>query len=67
MHPRVGENIEKNPLKVFKIYFQKNAKIKKTQKNTKKNNTDAKHPHMFTYKMTVVSAEEATSNGRTNK
>jgi|SouAtlMetagenome_1021521.scaffolds.fasta_scaffold226336_1 hypothetical protein len=34
---------------------------------TKKNDTNAKHPQMFTYKMTVVSAEEARDGGRTKK
>jgi hypothetical protein len=63
-HQRVGENIEFLLLKVFKIHLQKNNK---KIKNTKKNDTNAKHPQMFTYKMTVVLAGEAKSGGRTKK
>ena len=56
----MGENIEKKfSLKVFKIYEKKEFH--------KKNDTNAKHPQIFTYKMTVVSAEEAKSGGRTKK
>ena len=41
--------------------------IKNNLKITKKNATNAKHPQMFTYKMTVVSVEEARDGGRTKK
>ena len=61
-------------LKVFKIYFQKNHKKLKTEtkqnrtkNSTKKNDTNAKHPQMITYKIIVVSAEEAKSGGRTKR
>ena len=63
----MGENIEKNfRSKCSKYIFRKNT-MKKFKKITKKNDTNAKHPQMFTYKMTVVSAEEARDGGRTKK
>ena len=39
----------------------------KPKERTEKNDTNAKHPQMFTYKMTAVSAKEAKSGGRTKK
>ena len=49
------------------MYFEKGTKRlkKETEFLFKKNDTNAKHPQMFTYKMTVVPAEEARDGGRT--
>ena len=46
-HQRVGENIEKNSLKVFKIYFQTNKikNIKKTKKFHKRRTTQTQNIH----------------------
>ena len=51
-------SIRNNSLKAFKKTFPE--KIEK-----RRNDTNAKCPQMSTYKMIAVSAEEATSGGRT--
>ena len=49
-------------------YIPNNGNFEFVKKNLKKiNDTNAKHPQMFTYKMTAVSAEEARDGGRTIK
>ena len=65
-----GRKHWKNRSKCSKYIFRKTIKTKtkkKQQQIPQKNDTNAKHPQMFTYKMVVVSAQEAKSGGRTKK
>ena len=52
---------------VQNIFPEKVIRNKNSNKNHKKNDTNAKHPQMFTYKIVVVSAEEARDGGGINK